>query len=365
MFYPSATNTTTGLLQKGLGVTDGYGDYAFLPRTGTITYYNALYVLALNRAAQLADIHGEPGHASGWRERAAAVAPALIKENWDASVGALFDGGPCPNATGKCPVHAQDGNSIAILSGATNNAAATDAAGGGTSPEESILSYLSTALTRPYGNAFYDSSILSPDDNFDQRVYAFISYFEIAARFSVNTTSSVSSAYDEIKRLYGWMSTHDPFLTFWEGIGPGGIPYQDGYTSMAHGWSTGIVPVMTNYVLGVTPTGPGFSTWQVRPVVDDGGVLSWARGVVPTPKGDIAVSWQKGNGTSLSLSVTGPAGTRGNVMVPVSGEDAVVLRNGEQLWGKGVGNQGTTYESGRVVVGVDGGGAAHVFSTTG
>jgi hypothetical protein len=46
-WYPSVTNTTTSLLDKDVGGASSYGDYAFLPRTGTITYYNALYVLAL------------------------------------------------------------------------------------------------------------------------------------------------------------------------------------------------------------------------------------------------------------------------------------------------------------------------------
>lgn len=72
VYYPNSTNAD-GLLQKGLGTSSGYGDYAFLPRTGVITYYNALYVLALQRAAQLADIKGEEADAARWRARAASI----------------------------------------------------------------------------------------------------------------------------------------------------------------------------------------------------------------------------------------------------------------------------------------------------
>lgn len=72
VYYPNSTNAA-GLLQKGLGTSSGYGDYAFLPRSGVITYYNALYVLALNRAAQLAEVKGENADAERWRTRAAAV----------------------------------------------------------------------------------------------------------------------------------------------------------------------------------------------------------------------------------------------------------------------------------------------------
>lgn len=87
-YYPSATNAD-GLLQKGLGTTGGYGDYAFLPRSGVITYYNALYVLALNRAAQLAEIKGKPDDASRWRARAALVgrewSSPFLSETWPAA----------------------------------------------------------------------------------------------------------------------------------------------------------------------------------------------------------------------------------------------------------------------------------------
>src|SRR5436190_23762700 len=105
---------------------------------------------------------------------------------------------------------------------------------------------------------------------------------------------------------------------------------------MAHGWSTGIVPLMQRNVLGVRPTAPGFSTWVVRPVVaiaaDGGGGrgedgnqvrrdvtdISWARGVVPTPRGPLYVWWERasagassggGGTTSLALHIVAPPST--------------------------------------------------------
>lgn len=292
-FYPSTTNLTTGLLSKGIGVSEGYGDYAFLPRSGTITYYNALYVLALDHAASIALSLGHEADYARWFSRARTVSKAM-DQLFDASSGAFYDGGIC-NGT-FCPTHAQDGNSLSILAGATN-----------TTRARSILGHLSSQHARPYGNAFYDNDVLGP---FSQRVYAFISYFEIAARFR---TGLAVSALEEIRRLYGWMSTHDPGVTTWEGIGPGGVPFEDGFTSLAHGWATGIVPALTNYVLGVEPTGPGFSSWAVRPVPGD---VRWAKGVVPTPRGPIEVSWNGSANGLFSLRVTAPVGTRGVVSVP-------------------------------------------------
>jgi hypothetical protein len=96
-----------------------------------------------------------------------------------------------------------------------------------------------------------------------QRVYAFTSFPEIEARFL--TTGQSGSALDEIDRLYGWMDDHDPGITDWEGIGAGGSMYEGAYTSAAHGWSTGVVPELTNDLLGATPTGPGSARGRIPP----------------------------------------------------------------------------------------------------
>lgn len=318
-YYPGFIDATTNLVVKPAEI--DHGDYAFLPRSGPITYYNALYVHALRYAGQLATFLGKVEDEERWSARATQVGEALLEHNFDTSVGAFYDGGPCPGGDvgTYCDVHAQDGNSIAILYGVTNDTIST-----------SILDYWTEAASYPYGNAFYDSSILSPDNRFDERVYALMSYFELAARMA--TPGTQESAYDEIRRLYGWMATHDPGVTMWEGIGPNGGLYQGGFTSMAHGWSTGIVPVMSNYVLGVTPVDPGFATWQIRPVVE-GGDLSWAKGVVPTPSGGIKVSWERHDveaGDVLTLEIETPEGTKGVVHVPTLGlEGATVTLDGE------------------------------------
>ena len=73
-----------------------------------------------------------------------------------------------------------------------------------------------------------------------------------------------------------------------EGIGPDGTPYEQAYTSMAHGWSTGVLPALTRELLGAEPTAPGFTRWQVSPRP---GPVAWAQGRVPTPRGPLAVSW--------------------------------------------------------------------------
>jgi hypothetical protein len=310
-WYPSVTDAR-GLLDKGMNGTAGYGDYAFLPRSGEVTYYNALYVLALKDASAMAAALGHPADAAAWTKRAQTVSDAVNQYLWDPSAGAYLDSDTGPVG------HSQDGNGIAIIAGVA-----------GPSRAAAALDYLATATAQPYGNAFMDNDSLVSDGT--ARVYAFTSFPEIEARFL--TTGQSGSALDEIDRLYGWMDGHDPGITDWEGIGAGGSMYEGAYTSAAHGWSTGVVPELTNELLGATPTGPGFSTWSVQPHPAS---VTWAQGQLPTPRGPLDVSWRQGH-DQFSLRVTAPRGTLGDVAVPVAGAGAEVIVDGRIAWDDGSG----------------------------
>ncbi|KAH9892918.1 Six-hairpin glycosidase-like protein [Xylariomycetidae sp. FL2044] len=343
-YYPAHTDPDTSLLIRQ----DDYGDYAFLPRPGSATYYSALYVLALNRAASLADLLSHPDDAARWRERASTVSDAVLSELWDPAAGAFLDRNctAAAEAAG-CRAHAQDGNSLAILAGI-----------GDASHAASALAYLATNMSQPYGHAFYDAAgdELDPAQAFSQRVYPFISYFEAAARFEKaggGDDDDVGAALDQIRRTWGWMAAHDPGATTWEGIGPAGSKYQGAFTSLAHAWSSGVTPLLTGYVLGVRPAAPGFREWVVKPRI--GGGLEWAAGVVPTPYGPLGVRWEieKGadGGRRVLISVNAPGGTNGTVALPVVGGEA----EGMRIWADGVDGPGIVRD-GFAEFGIRGGG---------
>ncbi|MET7745701.1 alpha-L-rhamnosidase C-terminal domain-containing protein [Streptomyces sp. NPDC005385] len=304
-WYPSVTDSA-GLLSKGLNNTGGYGDYAFLDRTGRITYYNANYVQALNDAARLARWLGHETDAQRWDRRAGEVKDAVNAHLWDEDAGAYLD-----SATGAVR-HAQDGNSIAITAGVADAARAASA-----------LAHLDATTQRPYGNAFMDNDTIFGDAS--QRVYAFTSYPEIVARFE---SGRAESAVDQIRRTYGWMDSHDPGITNWEGIGPGGSLYEGAYTSMAHGWSTGVLPALTHQLLGARPTSPGYATWEVRP---EPAGISWAQGQLPTPQGPLQVSWEATH-TTFELTVHVPGGTHGALTFPMDAHDVTVRAGRRTLW---------------------------------
>ncbi|MFF2478005.1 alpha-L-rhamnosidase C-terminal domain-containing protein [Streptomyces sp. NPDC058066] len=324
-WYPSVTDDA-GLLSKGLNGTSGYGDYAFLGRTGRITYYNANYVQALKDAARLAEHVGHDADAGRWRERADKVAQAVNTHLWDEAAGAYLD-----SATGAVR-HAQDGNAIAITSGVA-----------GAERAASALAHLDTTTKLRYGNAFMDNDTLFGGAS--QRVYAFTSYPEFVARFE---SGLADSAIDQIKRTYGWMDSHDPGITHWEGIGPNGSLYEGAYTSMAHGWSTGVLPALTHQLLGAKPTSPGYAAWEVRPFT---GSVRWARGELPTPHGPLGVEWER-EGDTFTLTVRAPRGTRGVVALPTDGgRGATVRSGGRTLWRNGrSAASGVRLDSGRVTV---------------
>jgi hypothetical protein len=329
-WYPSVTDGQ-GLLSKGLNGTDGYGDYAFLPRSGQVTYYNANYVQALNDAASIARLLGHSGDAQRWTQRAATVAAAINTVLWDAAAGAYLD-----SSTGAVR-HGQDGNAIAITAGIADSTRAASA-----------LAHLDATTRLPYGNAFMDNDTLDGVSDAARRVYAFTSYPELVARFE---TGQAASAIDQIKRTYGWMYANDPGITFWEGIGPDGTPYEGAFTSMAHGWSTGVLPALTNELLGVAPTGAGFATWTVRP--HPGGV-TWARGQVATPHGPLTVRWMVGRkhgAPSFTLRITSPAGTTGQIALPAGSAAVTVHIDGHAVLkgGKATG-YGARVDGGYVVL---------------
>ena len=60
---------------------------------------------------------------------------------------------------------------------------------------------------------------------------------------------------------------------------------------LSHGWCSTPLVQMSARVLGVTPASPGFKTINIRPALCD---LAWAKGSVPTPHGDVTVSWALG-----------------------------------------------------------------------
>jgi hypothetical protein len=75
-------------------------------------------------------------------------------------------------------------------------------------------------------------------------------------------------------------------------------------TSLSHGWSSGITPFLTRWVLGVRPLAPGFAEASLDPFLGD---LASAGGAVPTPHGLLEVAWER-DGRAIRGRVRVPPG---------------------------------------------------------
>jgi alpha-L-rhamnosidase len=96
---------------------------------------------------------------------------------------------------------------------------------------------------------------------------------------------------------------------------------------LSHGWCSTPLVQMSARILGVAPAEPGFETISLAPCPCD---LSWAKGKVPTPHGDVAVSWTRDE-NRFTLDLTIPPGTRATATLPLSGFDhPSILADGKE-----------------------------------
>lgn len=175
---------------------------------------------------------------------------------------------------------------------------------------------------------------------------------ETGGRLAVDDTEG---AFDLMRRTWGTMiDPENPLYTgaFWEFKNTdGGV--NRATASLAHGWAASPTVQLTEQVLGISPTGPGYSTWKLQPHPGD---LRFSKGVVPTETGEIDVSWtQDVAADSFSLKAASPADTRGTVSVPATADQTVTV-NGQRVWSNGRSLAlGATFADGYVTFQVTGG----------
>ena len=96
-----------------------------------------------------------------------------------------------------------------------------------------------------------------------------------------------SKVFKKINNDWGSM-LYNGATVFWETLkGQTDFSYAG---SLCHGWSAIPAYLFQRYLLGVKPLSPGFKTFQVIPLLS---VMDSASGTIPTPSGEIQVSWEK------------------------------------------------------------------------
>jgi len=165
-------------------------------------------------------------------------------------------------------------------------------------------------------------------------VSPYYNYYVIAAMAKMNHRPE---ALRWIRQYWGGM-IDEGATSFWEAYDPDWYKEdfhsslqsdnRSGYfVSLAHGWSAGPTAWLMEQVLGIQPTGAGFSTVDIHPDLID---LDWAKGAEPTPQGLLKVNAHK-SGAHIAIALDLPAGVTARVAVPVSSPRAQVTLNGSAV----------------------------------
>jgi hypothetical protein len=265
-------------------------DWSALGRRGEAAALNAQLAGALRAAARLATALESPRPARRYAVLAARIAAALDARHWDSRRGVYVD--TVDPASGRQDLRvSQHANGAAIL---------WDVA-----PRErwpSIVERIGDARRLTFTAAppiAPDGEVLDPESGV-VLANTFYSHFVYRALCK-------AGRFDLVVRLmrerYGPMLARGA-TTLWESFEP--------TASLCHGFSATPVYQLSTEALGVAPLVPGFTRFRVAPQPVD---LEWARGVVPTVRGDVEVAWQRA-GTRIALDLAVPDGSEATIVAP-------------------------------------------------
>mgnify|MGYP000085478773 CR=1 FL=1 len=94
-------------------------------------------------------------------------------------------------------------------------------------------------------------------------------------------------------------------------------------SSMSHAWGTSGLEGYVRYILGIKPLKPQYEQVLIKPL-DFGAGLEWAKGIIPTDRGTIAVYW-KHEPDVYELRINLPVNVSGRVAIPRGNTDNPVI----------------------------------------
>jgi hypothetical protein len=299
MTYIYGKVDSSGLLNQ-----TGTRDWARWQTGFNNTEANIILYRTLTTGASLATwLNDTTGVADTWLSRAETLRTNIQKYCFDEPYGAFKD-----NATATT-LHPQDANSMAVLFGIVN---ATD-------PKATSISSRLTDNWSPIG-------AVAPE--LPGNISPFISSFEIQAHLTIGETSR---ALELIRRSWGWYANHPNGTgsTVIEGYlvngtfgyrSSRGYGYDASYVSHAHGWSSGPTSALTEFVVGLSVTGPAGRTWTLKPQFGD---LKNAEAGFTTGLGKFMAKWKVDGRRGYQVELSTPEGTSGGLVLPCLGNGTV------------------------------------------
>ena len=241
---------------------------------------NMWFCLALEGAANMADLAGKPDEAAAFRARRVALMEVINRVMWNGKAYRT------PTYGGQTD---DRGNALAVVAGVAG-------------PDKH-------AAVKQVLAAEYHAS-------------PYMEKYVLEALFLMNDPDA---AVARMKKRYAGM-IKSPWTTLFEHWQMQGGTYN-------HGWSGGPLTLMSQYVAGIAPLEPGFKRYQIMP---QPGPLKEVACAVDSVAGLIDVTCRIGESGRFSMNVTSPPGTEALAGVPRRGAfPTIITVNGVVVWKAG------------------------------
>lgn len=267
--------------------------YFLGPDNGTAP--SALNVLALKNLASVASSIGDSAAADHWMTTARNISAAINSRLWNAAKGFYSLSLTSPNDFSLA------GIAFTIRAGIAN---ATQAA-----------AMIENIPQLRLGIGFKDSSVVNSTST--TQLSPNVQGFLLEALFIANREfgTPLDSAQVLLDTFWPAMVTQNEYYSgaSWEYAYPDGSPGIDLFTSLSHPWGAAPTYVLPEYILGIGPLTPGYTTWSMQPLIVGLG-LTQASGIVPTSSGQIEASW-KVEDSKATVCVRAPNRTKGEIIL--------------------------------------------------
>ena len=294
-------------------------------QAGVVTKFNVLYAYALQECHQMLADAG--ANATVYQQRLGRLRLAIDNNLWNDDIGAYCLSDSITDG------YAQDANAMAILAGVNVDPTHSTA---------TILSSLDKLLT-PSGPLAFSSEVIAA--GYQSYISPYASSYHLRATLASNASKSALQLLRQLWEPMANTSNANYTGTFWETLDQEGRPAFGLTTSLCHGWAAGPTAELSKFVLGATPTVPGWKEFQVAPQTLG---LRSAAGQLPTTHGAVKVEWQFGEDDLLTFVVEAPAHLKGQVFLPhpllIAANESSFLVNGDER------NGPFTLDNGRLVV---------------
>lgn len=280
------------------------------PANGSAT--TGLFVYMLETIAPLARALGDEAASTMYLQKADELRESLNRELFNEELGTYSLSTASPGN------FSLTGIAWAILSGAANE---TQAASSIAKLEELRFAVGYRTVSSDEETEDYE---LAPNPS----GFLLEALFKSRRDYGANSTTAITHLLDN---LWGSMVNDNKYYSgaSWEYVKPDGSPGLDLFTSLSHPWGAAPTYVLPEYLLGVSPTSPGYKSVLITPMI---GYLDLKQvsGRVPTSHGQIEVSWIV-SGSTANMTVVVPEGITATVKLPSGSTSTGAVLTDDQL----------------------------------